>query len=164
MIKPALIIAALLLVPLAAHAQVYRCDVNGQPTFQDRPCGDSSPLGIRDRISVYEAPDLPPIKLTRPSQPQRSSQHSQSASHSRYLSSTEMRREHVRARSQGRLAVGMSENQAIQILGHPDNYHRERNVRDRCKSYYWNNPRFSPGYHSASICNGEVSRYSGPSR
>lgn len=31
-----------ILLPLAAHADVYRCDQNGQTTFSDEPCGEDA--------------------------------------------------------------------------------------------------------------------------
>lgn len=153
---------ALLLASPIAHAEIHRCTLDGQTVYQDSPCGGSA-YRRGSGISVYQAPppgSLPPLRSRPSSQPEQAQQPpSQPSTVQRRAS----RNEQVRARSEGRLAIGMSESTAIQILGHPDNYYQERNVRDRCKSYYWRNPRFSPGFHRATICQGEVTRYSGPS-
>lgn len=153
---------ALLLASTFAHAEIHRCTIDEQNVYQDSPCGGGAyrPGG---GISVYQAPppgSLPSLRsrpVPQPDQVQQPSSQSTSSAPRRAS-----RNEQVRARADGRLAIGMSEATAIQILGHPDNYRSERLVRDRCKSYVWRNPRYSPGFHRAVICNGEVSQYAGP--
>lgn len=171
MIKPA-IIAAILLLPLAAHAQVYRCEVNGRTTFQDSPCGENATTIRQHPLTTYQAPPEHRRAL-QPSQPQRQApppaqrppqQQLPNAPQIGYMDRIDQRNNIIRARARGLLAVGMTEAQAIQILGRPHNHNTQRFNNATCKNYFWNNPRFSPGRHVATICNGEVVRYSGPTR
>lgn len=162
MIKPA-IVAAVLLLPLTSHAQIYKCEANGRTTFQDVPCGDRSGSVRRDSLSTYQAPPTHRRPL-QGSSPQRSRQSQQSSNvpQPNYLDRINQTNNITRARARGHLAIGMTRNQATQVLGNPHRTSRRTYGDNVCDVFYWNNPRFSPGRHIATICEGEVVRYSGP--
>ncbi|WP_144982322.1 DUF4124 domain-containing protein [Halomonas sp. C22] len=61
--KPALV-ALLVLLPLTAHAEIFRCEVNGRTTFQDYPCE----AGTSSRVNTNNLTVLPPVPPS--SQPQ----------------------------------------------------------------------------------------------
>lgn len=166
MIRPTLLIAAILLLPLTAQGQVYKCEVNGQTAFQDVPCGDATQTINRGSISTYQAPPShrQPLRRSVPQTSQRQQRSRQPQPTVNGQGSTVTRNDFVRARADGRLLEGMTESQTISILGYPDNYDSQRHKRNSCKNFRWHNPRFSRGHHYALICNGVVERYNGPSR
>ncbi|GHE21861.1 DUF4124 domain-containing protein [Halomonas urumqiensis] len=164
MMKPLIVATLLLAYALATHATpIYRCDVNGRATFQDSPCGEDASRVEGSPLTTYQPPAAHQRPLRAIPRETASSRQTRKPRKSRQ-SSLQRHNQRVEARRKGILAVGMSEAVAIQILGHPDNFQNERHVSDRCKQYYWRNPRFSPGLHRAAICDGEVARYSGPAR
>ncbi|WP_394425444.1 DUF4124 domain-containing protein [Vreelandella stevensii] len=65
--KPALV-ALLVLLPLTAHAEIFRCEVTGRTTFQDYPCeaGTSSRVNTN---TLTVLPSIPPS--SRPQDPAR---------------------------------------------------------------------------------------------
>jgi len=66
--KPALV-ALLVLLPLSAHAEVFRCVVNGKTTFQDFPCAGVA----SERVNTNNLTVLPPAPpSSRPQTPARS--------------------------------------------------------------------------------------------
>ncbi|ATH77822.1 hypothetical protein CLM76_09545 [Vreelandella venusta] len=66
--KPALV-ALLVLLPLSAHAEIFRCEVNGRTTFQDYPCE----AGTSSRVNTNNLTVLPPAPpSSRPQEPARS--------------------------------------------------------------------------------------------
>ncbi|SFU69206.1 DUF4124 domain-containing protein [Halomonas korlensis] len=154
------LLAALLLLPLAAQAQVYRCDVDGRTIFQDSPCGENSTRVSQDSLTTYQ----PPAAHTRPlrsrSRSNTKPQSEMAASDGlTYLERINKRNNIVKARGRGQLAVGMSETDTISILGYPNNYASQRLKRDECKQFRWYNPRFSSGHHYALICDGKVIKH-----
>ncbi|WP_425485954.1 DUF4124 domain-containing protein [Halomonas campaniensis] len=167
------LLTAILLLPLTAEAQVYRCEVDGRTTFQDAPCGDGTGSVRRDSLSTYQAPPSHQRPLQR-SRPPRSSPQSPARAPQQqrlpnapevgYIDRADQRNNITRARARGLLAIGMTEAQTIQVLGHPHNHNTQRFNNKTCKTYFWTNPRFSPGRHVATLCDGEVVRYSGPRR
>lgn len=161
--KPALV-ALLVLLPLSAHAEIFRCEVNGRTTFQDTPCttGTSSRVNTNN-LTVL--PTAPPS--SRPQTPSRSAtpqtqQRSYSSSSSNYQTTTQRRNAEVQARARGVVIPGMSENQAISVLGRPARISSYTFNEALCRRLYWDGSRpFQNGRHTVVICNGEVSSYSG---
>ncbi|QNI02021.1 DUF4124 domain-containing protein [Halomonas sp. SH5A2] len=154
----------LALLPLSAQAELYKCVTNGHTTFQDFPCesGNAEPIQPSG-ISIYTPPDLSPQpRESRSVTPQPNRSRNNSSASSDYQSTTERRNAEVRARTRGVVIPGMSERQAISILGKPANIStRTRNGRT-CRYLYWDGSRpFQDGYHRVTICGGEVSSYTG---
>lgn len=155
--KP-LLLAVLLVLPLVAEAQVYRCGNSYQP----EPCGDDAARITQDNLTTYQAPEIHqrPIQPI-PRQSRQVQQRQRQANRpSQYQSTTERRNAEARAHREGRLLVGMTENRALAILGNPDNYNRHRHTRQGCKTYYWSNVRFNNSRHAARLCDGVVVSYS----
>lgn len=64
--RRALLTLAALLVATSAHAQVYKCKVDGKTVFADQPCAtDAKPIDVRP-ASGHSAPALPPLVITTP--------------------------------------------------------------------------------------------------
>lgn len=67
--RRALLTLAALLVATSAHAQVYKCKVDGKTVFADQPCAaDAKPIDVRP-ASGHSAPALPPLVITTPDAP-----------------------------------------------------------------------------------------------
>ncbi|MBD3896585.1 DUF4124 domain-containing protein [Halomonas sp. ML-15] len=158
------LLAALLLLPLVAHAQVYRCDIDGKAHYRDSPCGENSRQILQDNFNTYQS--SPDHRQHRPPAPRAQRQQQSNLPRAptlTHVSHTELRNGLARARSRGHLALGMTENHTISVLGHPDNWKSQRFSDKTCKVLYWSNPRFSRGYHEATLCDGLVVRYKKPS-
>lgn len=68
--RRALMTLSALLVATSAHAQVYKCNVDGKTVFADQPCAtDAKPIDVRP-ASGHSAPALPPLVITTPGAPQ----------------------------------------------------------------------------------------------
>lgn len=64
--RRALLTLSALLVAASAHAQVYKCKIDGKTVFADRPCAtDAKPIDVRP-ASGHSAPALPPLVITTP--------------------------------------------------------------------------------------------------
>lgn len=158
-----MLLAALLLLPLAAHAQVYRCDIGGQAHYQSRPCDENSTRILQDNFTTYQSsPNHRQHRSPSPRTQRQQQSNLPKAPTLTHVSHTELRNGMARARSRGHLALGMTENHTISILGHPNNWRSQRFSDKTCKVFYWNNPRFSRGYHEATLCDGVVVRYRAP--
>ena len=161
--KPTLF-ALLVLMPLSSHAELFRCVSNGHTTFQDFPCASGNSETVdTSNLTIISAP--PPS--TRTQQPSRSvtpqpRQRSYSSSSSNYQTTTQRRNAEVQARARGIVIPGMSENQAISVLGRPARISSYTYNGALCRRLYWDGSRpFQNGRHTVVICNGEVSSYSG---
>lgn len=159
--KKRTLLALALLIPLSSYADVHKCVSNGRTSYQDTPCDqDEVPLSGSGTLSTLpiQVPDAyPPSPRTSqsPTRPQRSS-----GSNS-YQSTTERRNAEVRARTRGIVIPGMSERQAISILGEPSRTSTSTRGGRVCRYLYWNGNRpFQDGHHRVTICDGEVSNYS----
>ena len=68
--RRAILTLAALLLATSAHAQVYKCKIDGKTVFADQPCAaDAKPLDVRP-ASGHSAPALPPLVITTPGAPQ----------------------------------------------------------------------------------------------
>ena len=57
--KTPALIALLVLMPLAAHAEIYKCVDNGHTTFQDSPCaGGNSETVNTNNLTIISAPPV----------------------------------------------------------------------------------------------------------
>ncbi|WP_445011402.1 DUF4124 domain-containing protein [Vreelandella stevensii] len=142
--KPALV-ALLVLLPLSAHAEVFRCVVNGKTTFQDFPCaGVTSERVNTNSINIISAPtyQAPKVANTRPQQ--------RSSSNNTYQSWTDRR--NAETRSRPRLDRGMPQQRVYDVYGSP--HSRSSVMRDghTCERFIWNNPRSYSGTYTAIVC------------
>ncbi len=164
MIKRTLLLAMALL-PLSAHAQVYKCEVDGSTAYQDTPCTDGEVFITRDTLTSLEAqahvrsdpsPARQPIR--RPSSQPSQQPSSQSPSTSSYRSELEDRNARVKAGIRGEIVEGMTKGQLYMMLGEPD--HERKYTRSdgmRCQYWTWSEPRFvREDIYQATICNGKV--------
>ena len=160
-----ILLAALLLLPLSAHAQVYRCDIVGQAHYQSRPCDENSTRILQDNLTTYQAPPAHQQQRSPAPRAQRQPQYRElppnpsNAPTLRHLDRTQLHIRIAHARSQGYLALGMPESQTISILGHPDNSQLQRFSDKTCRVLSWDNAHSSRGRHQAMICDGIVVRY-----
>lgn len=156
------LLALLFVLPVTAHAELFKCVENGHTTFQDFPCAN----GNSETVDTNNLTIIAPPRVTTPSQPSRSAtpqprQPAYSSSSSSYQTSTQRRNAEVQARSRGVVIPGMSENQAISVLGRPARISSYTYGGALCRRLYWDGSRpFQNGRHTAIICNGEVSNYS----
>lgn len=163
--KKTALLTLLLLSPLTANADIHKCIMNGHTTYQDTPCTrGEAPLTNSGTLSTLPI-QVPEISSPAPRTSQ-SVQRSQRPRYNRrsntYQSSTERRNAEVRAAARGIVIPGMSERQAINILGKPSRTSTRTYEGSLCRYLYWDGSRpFQDGYHSVRICNGEVSSYSG---
>lgn len=155
------LLALALLFPLSSNADIHKCVSNGRTSYQDTPCDQGEvPLAGSGTLStlpiqVPEAYPLSPGTSKAPSRSQRSS------GINSYQSTTERRNAEVRARTRGIVIPGMSERQAISILGEPSSTSTSTRGGRVCRYLRWDGSRpFQEGYHRVTICNGEVSSYS----
>lgn len=154
-------IVLLALLPLSAHAEIFRCILNGTTTFQDSPCeGVPYERVNTNNLNIVPFPQIhsqPPI--TQPTTPQRPQQRANTPS--RYQSTIDRRNAEVKARNRGVVIPGMTERQAISILGSPTSTSSYTYGGSLCRRLYWDGrQRFQNGRHTVMICNGEVSSYS----
>lgn len=160
--KKTALLALLMLSPLTASADIHKCVVNGHTTYQDAPCTQGEA-----RLSNSGTLSTLPIQVLEISSPApRNYQPVQRSQRSRgnrnYQSTTERRNAEVRAAARGVVIPGMSERQAITILGQPSSTSTHTYSGRVCRNLYWDGSRpFQDGRHSVRICNGEVSSYSG---
>lgn len=109
-----------LLAPLAANAQVYRCETNGNVTFTDQPCpDDSAPITIRDnRIGGQfnqNLPAQPPADDQPGDEPDADTSPEPEADTCRFINSTELRTYLVREQ----VVRGMTRNHVRRAFGNP---------------------------------------------
>ncbi|MFC7369198.1 DUF4124 domain-containing protein [Vreelandella zhaodongensis] len=159
--KKTALLAFLFALPVTAHAELFKCVENGHTTFQDFPCAN----GNSETVDTNNLTIIAPPRVTTPSQPARSAtpqlrQPAYSSSSSSYQTSTQRRNAEVRARARGVVIPGMSENQAISVLGNPTRISSYTYGGNLCRRLYWDGrQRFQSGRHTVIICNGEVSSY-----
>lgn len=162
--KKTALLALLVLSPLTASADIHKCVINGHTAYQDTPCTQGAvPLSNAGTLSTLPIP-TPVPRSTAPliSQPQRSQRPNYNNRSSNYQSTTERRNAEVRASARGIVLPGMSESQAINILGRPSRTSTQTYGGNLCRYLYWDGSnRFQNGRHSVRICNGEVSNYLG---
>jgi len=160
--KKTALLVLLVLSPLTANADIHKCVINGHTTYQDTPCTQgAAPLSDAGTLSTLPIP-APAARSSTPrvSQPAHRSQYSRS--NRNYQSTTERRNAEVRAAARGVVIPGMSERQAINILGQPSSTSTRTYGGSLCRYLYWDGSRpFQDGRHSVRICNGEVSSYDG---
>lgn len=157
------LLVLLALTPFTANADIHKCVINGHTTFQDFPCTQgAAPLSNSGTLSTLPIP--PPAPRSYAPNVSQQTQRSQrsSSNRSNYQSTTERRNAEVRAAARGVVIPGMSERQAINILGQPSSTSTRTYGGSLCRYLYWDGSRpFQDGRHSVRICNGEVSSYSG---
>ena len=67
--RRAILTLAALLLATSAHAQVYKCKIDGKTVFADQPCAaDAKPIDVRPAAG-HSAPALPPLVITTPGAP-----------------------------------------------------------------------------------------------
>lgn len=156
--KKTALLALLVLSPLTASADIHKCIVNGHTSYQDTPCAQgAAPLSNAGTLSILPIPESAIRSFTpRVSQPAQRPQYSRG--NRNYQSTTERRNAEVRAAARGVVIPGMSERQAINILGQPSSISTSTYGGRLCRYLYWNGSnRFQNGRrHSVKICNGEV--------
>lgn len=161
--KKTALLVLLVLSPFTAKADIYKCVVNGHTTFQDFPCAQgATPRANAGTVNVLPipVPERPPAQ--RNVQPVQPSQRNSYNRGNTYQSTTQRRNAEVQAAARGIVLPGMSERQAINILGNPSRISTRTYGSNVCRYLYWNGTnRFQRGRHSVEICNGEVSSYSG---
>ncbi|RTR02944.1 hypothetical protein [Halomonas nitroreducens] len=151
----ALLLAGL---PLAAPGQVYRCDLDGSTRYQASPCPQGERLREDGAITTYPPPDLSAFPSLPGADPP--SDRPSGRSTRDYLSTLDRRNAKARAHGRGHLVAGMSENQALTILGAPDSVGRVSHADgETCKTLRWDDPPFVDGRHRATICDGKVVRH-----
>lgn len=160
--KKTALLALLVLSPLTASADIHKCIINGHTTYQDTPCAQGeAPLSNSGTLSTLPIP-APAARSQAPRVSQPAQRSRRSSGNTNYQSTTERRNAEVRAAARGVVIPGMSERQAINILGQPSSTSTRTYGNTICRNLYWNGSRpFQDGRHSVRICNGEVSSYSG---
>lgn len=155
------LLALLALSPLTANADIHKCIVNGHTTYQDTLCTQgAAPRSNAGTLSTLPMP-APAARSTAPRISQPAQRHHYSQGNRNYQSTTERRNAEVRAAARGVVIPGMSERQAINILGQPSSTSTHTYSGRVCRNLYWDGSRpFQDGRHSVRICNGEVSSYS----
>lgn len=116
---PRAIILAIPLLVLSslAHAQVYRCDINGSPVFSDQPCGNNAEsLELRDnRIGGSFDQNLPAPAPAEPAEePDRKAEEPEAGT-CRFINSTDLRRYLVREQ----VVRGMTRDNVRRAFGNP---------------------------------------------
>lgn len=157
------ILVLLVLLPLTAQAELYKCVANGHTTFQDFHCESGKSEQIQPSgISIYTPPALSAQSRAQSVMPRTQRSRNNSSTSSNYQSTTERRNAEVKARTNGVVIPGMSERQAISILGEPESTSTRTHSGRLCRYLFWDGSRpFQDGYHRVTICDGEVSSYSG---
>lgn len=159
--KKTAFLALLVLSPLTASADIHKCIANGHTTFQDFPCSQgAAPRSNTGTLSTLPIP-APTTRSTAPRVYQPAQQFQRPSYNSRnntYQSTTERRNAEVSAAARGVVIPGMSERQAINILGQPSSISTRTYNGNLCRYLYWDGSnRFQNGRrHSVKICNGEV--------
>jgi len=158
--KKRTLLALALLIPLASNADIHKCVSNGRTLYQDTPC-DQGEVPLSDSGTLSTLPILvPDTYSTAPRSSQAPTQTQRSSGSNSYQSTTERRNAEVRARTRGIVIPGMSERQAISILGEPASISTRTHNGRLCRYLYWDGSRpFQNGYHRVTICNGEVTNY-----
>ncbi|MFG6137792.1 MULTISPECIES: hypothetical protein [unclassified Halomonas] len=153
MIAPALLLFVAAVLPFSANAQVYKCEVEGDTRYQDRPC-----TGSDAGSAASEVPDLdnlstmggdsrrPPVDL--------------SAIVMEHFANPLKPHLEARASAGGYLLEGMSRHKAIAILGEPNTRRVNLNSDGQgCEMLYWQHPNGTQEAHQALICESRVVRY-----
>lgn len=145
-------------LPLAAQGQVYKCDLDGRTRYQASPCSRGKRLDEDEVITTYPAPDLsrfPTLPRAAPPPVRREGRSTRD-----YLTALDRRNAQARAHARGHLVAGMSENQALTILGKPDHVGRLFQADgETCQTLRWDDPPFVDGRHRATLCDGKVVSY-----
>ncbi|MGM0703887.1 MAG: hypothetical protein ACQEUG_16015 [Pseudomonadota bacterium] len=154
-----IIVLALVAWPLVSWGQVYKCEVNGTPTFQDRPCANAEGSEAVELGGVSRMQDGDPRSAAELSlrARQRIERQKRAASRQRATANREYERRKAQeqrireARRAGIAAEGMSESQVTTMYGRPDRTNVTQNSGGTCKHLYWEDP-----YRQVMICDGEV--------
>tara|TARA_Y100000588_G_C14049240_1_gene836392 strand:- start:313 stop:783 length:471 start_codon:yes stop_codon:yes gene_type:complete len=154
--KPALF-AFLVLLPLTAHAELFRCVSNGHTTFQDFPCeGAPSERVNANSINIISAPTYQAPRVTNTPPQQRSS------SNNTYQSWTDRR--NAETRSRPRLDRGMPRQRVYDVYGSPHSRSSVMRNGHTCERLEWYNPRSYSGTYTAIVCNQKIYSVYGPHR
>ena len=152
--KKRTLLALLVLLPLSAHAELYKCINNGHTTFQDFPCdGAPSERVSTNPINIMSAPTYQPPRSSRPQfQSQRSSNN--------YQTWTERR--NAETSSRPRLTRGMPRQRVFDVYGSPHARSTVMRNGHTCDRFEWHNPRSYSGTYTAVICNQRIYSVYGP--
>jgi len=155
--KPALF-ALLVLLPLTAHAEIFRCVTNGHTVFQDFPCeGAPSERVNVNTINIMTAPTYQPPRPPT-SQPQ-SSNRSNNRNHQTWTD-----RRNVETRSRPSLVRGMPRQRVFDVYGSPNSRSTVMRNGQACERLIWHSPRSYSGTITAIICNQKIYSVYGPHR
>lgn len=119
------IVLALALLPTLASAQVYKCTVNGKLAFQDKPCKQ----GEQETIEVKPSSGGDVVDSTAP-QPDPGFEAVVQQSYEREKRAKQQARFNQMI-NEKKVAVGMTENQAVQSWGQPSKINRSSSGADQ---------------------------------
>lgn len=108
----------LMALPIAAQAQVYRCETDTGTSFSDQPCGENSEtVTIRDnRIGGSFGDNLPEASApTETDEEERQSARQQSEGTCRFINSTDLRTYLTR----NQVVKGMTKDHVLRAFGRP---------------------------------------------
>jgi len=125
-------------LPTAAKAgnSIYRCMLDGVPTWQQQPChqGDA-PVALDDSLTVVPAAQRGPADLEEDATAERLKREKQ-----RTLAARQESQRQYRIRSaidDGYLVEGMSESQAVSLLGKPSDVSETIADNQSCRLLSW---------------------------
>lgn len=125
-------------LPPAAQADnsIYRCVQNGVPTWQQQPChqGDA-PVTLDESLTVVPARDVEPLDTTPDDSAERLAREKERALAAREESQRQYRIRN--AIDDGYLVEGMSEAQAISVLGRPSDVSETISDNTHCRLLNW---------------------------
>lgn len=163
---------ALLVVPLAASAQVQRC---ADGSYSDRCAGGGTAVD-RGAVSSYKAPERPPLQFNssgsqdsrRYRQAGQATRSGRDVSEPRSVSDRAQaagisRNDLVKARNRGTLLRGMSRQDVEHILGRPDDVNTYLGSSGRCDDLWYRDSR--RGWHTrVTMCGGKLTSYGADTR
>lgn len=163
---------ALLILPLAAQAQVQRC---ADGSYSDSCAGGGAAVD-RGSVSSYTAPKSPPLQFNSSGsqQTRRYRQAGQATRSGRDVSAPQSVRQRaqsaglsrndlVKARNRGTLLRGMSRQDVEHILGRPDDVNTYVGASGRCDDLWYRDSR--RGWHTrVTMCGGKLTSYGADTR
>ncbi|MFL1456246.1 DUF4124 domain-containing protein [Marinobacter sp. GN3S48] len=118
MVRLMSLLLVLMTLPIAAQAQVYRCETDTGTSFSDQPCGeDSETVTIRDnRIGGNFGDNLPkPSDPTETDEEDRQPARQESEDTCRFINSTDLRTYLTR----NQVVKGMTKDHVLRAFGRP---------------------------------------------
>jgi len=121
---------ALILLPLVASAELYRCPKDGTTVFSDKPCSDDAQPYMPKPIQVVPATKVPDLAKQYDDRVSKEvkERNKADAAWSKDYEAKKQQDETIRnARMAGKVVVGMTQQQVRDLLGDPQIHSRNEN-------------------------------------